>query len=436
MHKLLQDQELELSRFGEFLLCRQLVPEKNAPYYVKWVRRFMFKEPENARLSLEERMEAFRQGLQTADGFEDWQVQQADRALRLYFHNFKGEQKWDAAKEVRVQVGADGSIVPSEVMNVMRNQLRTGHYSYRTEQTYLDWVRRFFEYMDRVSAAKRERHVVTAQAVKDFLAWLALRQHVAASTQNQAFNALVYLCREVLDMELGELQQGVRARQGRKLPVVLTQEETGVLLGQMEGRARLMAQVIYSGGLRVMECCRLRVKDLDFQNSLIFVRSGKGDKDRSTLLAESVKPELKQHLEAVRGLYEKDRAAGVEGVWMPHALDKKYPNAGKEWGWQWVFPSPNLSTDPRSGKIRRHHVSDVAIQRAVKEGVNGAGIIKLASVHTLRHSFATHLLLQGVDIRQIQEYLGHQNVETTMVYTHVVKNLRRPVASPLDSLGG
>lgn len=434
MHKLLPDQELELGRFGEFLLCRQLVPEKNAPYYVKWVRRFMFKEPENAKFSLEERMEAFRQGLQTADGYEDWQVQQADRALRLFFHNFKGEQKWDATKEVRVQVGADGAIVPAEVMNVMRNQLRIGHYSYRTEQTYLDWVRRFFEYMDRVSDAKRERHVVTAQAVKDFLAWLALRQHVAASTQNQAFNALLFLCRDVLAMDLGYLQHGVRARQGRKLPVVLSPEETSALFECLHGRARLMAQVIYSGGLRVMECCRLRVKDLDLQNGLIFVRSGKGDKDRSTLLADSLKPALKKHLGGVKELHEKDRAAGVEGVWMPEALARKYPNAGKEWGWQWVFPSPTLSMDPRGGQIRRHHVSDMAIQRAVKDGVRKAEIAKPVSVHTLRHSFATHLLLQGVDIRQIQDYLGHQNLETTMIYTHVVKDFRRPVASPLDTL--
>lgn len=431
----LQENELELGRFGEYLLCKRLVPEKNAPFYVKWVRRFLCEVPPDPKLSLEERVEVFRQGLLSAGAYEDWQVEQADRAVRLYFHNFKGEEGWKTPPELRVERGADGSVIVAAAMNAMRTCLRMRHYSYRTEQTYLDWTRRFFEYLDRLAGAKRERHVVTARAVKDFLAWLALRQHVAAATQNQAFNAILFLCRDVLQLELGELQQGVRARQGKKLPVVLTPEEVVELFSHMQGRARLMAQVIYSGGLRVMECCRLRVKDMDFENNLIFVRAGKGDKDRSTLMAESVKPALRKHLECVRVLHEKDRGAGVNGVWMPEALERKYPAAGKEWGWQWVFPSPTLSTDPRGGQIRRHHVTDMAIQRTVRDAVRNSKIAKPVSVHTLRHSFATHLLLQGVDIRQIQEYLGHQNVETTMVYTHVVKDLRRPATSPLDLLG-
>jgi integron integrase len=193
-----------------------------------------------------------------------------------------------------------------------------------------------------------------------------------------------------------------------------------------------MAQVLYGGGLRVTECCQLRVKDLDFANWLIFVRSGKGDKDRSTMLADAVKDTLKEHLVRVRELFDQDRKAGVGPVWMPHALSVKYPKAGLEWGWQWVFPSKSLAMDPRTGDIRRHHVCDSFLQRAVRDAVRAVGIAKPVSVHTLRHSFATHLLLHGVDIRHIQDYLGHSSVETTMVYTHVVRDLRSPVKSPLD----
>ena len=242
------------------------------------------------------------------------------------------------------------------------------------------------------------------------------------------------MCREVLNLELGALAEGVRARQGHRLPVALSVEETGRLLSSMKGTARLMAWVIYGGGLRVMECCRLRVKDLDFENRLVFVRGGKGDKDRSTLLAEATCPALREHLESVRKYYEEDRRAGVGGVWLPEALGRKYPKAGTEWGWQWVFPSQTLSTDPRAGVVRRHHVSDVMIQKAVRDAALRAGIHKPTSVHTLRHSFATHLLLNGVDLRQIQDYLGHASVETTMIYTHVVKDFRNPAKSPLDLL--
>ncbi len=252
--------------------------------------------------------------------------------------------------------------------------------------------------------------------------------------QNQAFNALLFLYREVLRQDLGELGRGVRAKRGPKLPVVLTVEEVQGVLAKLEGTARLMAETLYGGGLRVMECCRLRVKDLDFDNNLIFVRCGKGDKDRSTLMAEAVKDDLRKHLIRVKALHEQDLAAGVGEVSLPGALAVKYPKAPQEWRWQYVFPSKQLSTDPRGGKVRRHHVSDMVLQRAVRVAVQACGIVKLASVHTLRHSFATHLLLAGVDIRQIQEYLGHSHVETTMIYTHVVKDMRSPAVSPLDRM--
>ena len=316
-----------------------------------------------------------------------------------------------------------------------RNLLRVKHYSYRTEQTYLDWSARFFRYLAEIGEGQPgDRYVVDGQRIKGFLTYLATRQHVGASTQNQAFSALLFVCREVLRLPETDLETGVRAKKGTRLPVVLTSEEVAALLDKTEATPRLMAELIYGGGLRVLECCRLRVKDIDFDNNLLFVRDGKGKKDRSTLLAESVKTALRAHLERVRALHGQDLAAGVGEVWLPDALARKYPNAGKEWGWQYVFPSKQLSVDPRSGKVRRHHVSDVVLQNAVKEAVRKTGIVKPASVHTLRHSFATHLLLHGVDIRQIQEYLGHANVETTMIYTHVVKDQRSPARSPLDAL--
>ncbi len=434
MHNTYHENELQLSKFGEYLLRGRLVLEKNARFYVHWVRKFLGEAPDDPSKTLGERVEVFLGAMGRDAKYQDWQIDQAEKALRLFFNNFRNEGDWSSATAPSVAPAADGTIAPAEVLAATRGTLRLKHYAYRTEQTYLDWINRFFRYLKDERGETGGRHVVTPQLIKDYLAWLALRKHVSASTQNQAFNSLLFMCREVIRLDLGDLGEGVRAKRGRRLPVVLSQEEVQKLLSQMSGRTKLMAQVIYGGGLRVMECCRLRVKDLDFDNSLVFVRAGKGDKDRSTLMPESVKPPLKQHLESVKALHEKDLAAGLEGVYMPNALDRKYPAAGRELGWQWVFPSQALSTDPHTGKVRRHHVSDMVIQRAVKEAVRGAGIVKPTSVHTLRHSFATHLLLHGVDIRQIQDYLGHQNVETTMVYTHVVKELRTPAKSPLDML--
>jgi len=257
---------------------------------------------------------------------------------------------------------------------------------------------------------------------------------VSASTQNQAMCAILFLCREVLGLNPDGLSLTPRAKRGQRLPVVLSIPETVALLAAVRGVPKVMARLIYGGGLRVSECCELRVKDIDFDQGLVFLRAGKGDKDRSTLLADVGREELRAHLRDNQRLHEVDRRAGLAGVWMPAALDRKYPNAGREWGWFWVFPSRTLSTDPRAGVVRRHHLSESVIQKAVNAAVVQAKIHKPVSVHTLRHCFATHLLLNGVDIRQIQEYLGHANVETTMIYTHVVKDLRNPARSPLDML--
>ena len=257
---------------------------------------------------------------------------------------------------------------------------------------------------------------------------------MAASTQNQAFNALLFVFREVLHADLGDLRQTVRAKRGPKLPVVLTVEEVAVLLRQLKGRDLLVVKTLYGAGMRLMEAARLRVQDIDFGAHCIIIRGGKGDKDRSTLLPEAIKDDLMEHLAKVRVIHEHDLEKGFGEVSLPESLDKKYPNAGKEWRWQYVFPANNLSVDPRTNKIRRHHISSNVIQKAVADAVKRAGIPKHATVHTLRHSFATHLLMDGVNIREVQELLGHKNVETTMIYTHVIRDLSHAPKSPLDAL--
>ncbi len=427
-----QDNELELSRFAEYVLSRGLVKEANARFYVFWVRRFLNEGVTDPSLSLSERVDAFLAKL-TEDGKEDWQVRQAEQALRLYFHNFQKDADWSARSALPLQDPARQGFPMAAALEALRTRLRTRHYSYSTEKTYSEWVRRFLKYVLE-QGASADRMVVTESDVKDYIASLATRSRVSATTQNQAFHAILFFAREVLGLDLQNMAAGVRAKRGERLPTVMSVPEVLRLLDGMSGTGRLMAELIYGGGLRVSECCRLRVKDVDFDNELLLVRGAKGDKDRTTLLARSVKADLQKHLERVRELYDQDRAANVEGVSLPGALDRKYPSAPKDWAWFWVFPSRALSLDPRAGVVRRHHVSDVTIQKAVRDAVRKAGIHKQVSVHTLRHSFATHLLLNGVDIRQIQDYLGHANVETTMIYTHVVKDLRNPARSPLDML--
>ena len=476
----LRENEMGLEEFGEFLLRRRIVPEKNAKFYVAWVRKFLG-QAADPKLSPEERIEDFVEGLRREGGREDWQVEQAERAVKTFFHAFQNGAGLEERPAARVERDAAGRVGVAETLAATRELLRTKHYSYRTEQTYLGWIGQFLEYQGSWGTSiqdsgvriqkggqggsiqelefriqKEEKRAgsstsnnqypmsndqqgagkvaVDGQGVKSFLTYLATRRRVSAGTQNQAFSALVFLCREVLRLPEADLDAGVRAKASQRLPAVLSTEETARLLVAMAGTARLMAEVTYGGGLRVMECCRLRVKDVDFENDLLFVRDGKGGKDRSTLLAKSVKERLRAHLARVRELHAQDLAAGAGEARLPDALERKYPQAGREWGWQFVFPAQNLAVDPRGGKVRRHHASDAMLQRAVKEAVAKAGIDKPVSVHTLRHSFATHLLLAGVDLRQIQELLGHASVETTMIYTHVVKNLRAPATSPLDVL--
>ena len=316
---------------------------------------------------------------------------------------------------------------PPKLLNQVRDKLRVKHYSIRTEQTYVDWIKRFILFHD-----KRHPKDLGAQDVEAFLTHLAVAGKVSASTQNQAKSAVLFLYREVLEIQLPWLENITQAKAPKRLPVVLTVSEVQSLLSHLSGTHLLIASLLYGGGMRLMEAVRLRVKDVEFSRHEIVVREGKGFKDRVTMLPEAVVVSLKAHLAKVKALHDEDLLQGYGEVYLPFALDKKFPNAGREWGWQYVFPSRNLSVDPRSGKTRRHHVDEKGVQRAVKQAVRDAELVKPATPHTLRHSFATHLLQSGYDIRTVQELLGHSDVSTTMIYTHVLNKGGKGVVSPLD----
>ncbi len=318
---------------------------------------------------------------------------------------------------------------PPRLLDRVRDRIRVKHYSLRTEQAYIQWIRRFILYH-----GKRHPKDMGGPEVEAFLSQLATERNVSASTQSQALSSLLFLYREVLGIELPWLENLTRAKKPQHLPVVLTASEVKSVLARLDGRNALMANLLYGAGLRLMECLRLRVKDLDFEMRQITVRDGKGFKDRVTMLPESLIEPLQRYLEKVRVIHGEDLRAGFGEVFLPYALERKYPNAGREWGWQYVFPSSQRSIDPYSGKERRHHLDEKVLQRAIKMAVRDAGIAKPASCHTLRHSFATHLLQSGYDIRTVQELLGHKDVSTTMIYTHVLNRGGKGVASPLDQL--
>ena len=312
-----------------------------------------------------------------------------------------------------------------------RAAIRSRHYSWRTEKAYWFWIRYFIFHNNKRHPAEMGATEVTA-----FLSWLATDRNVAAATQNQALAALLFLYKAVLERDLPWFDDLVRAKRPVRLPVVLSEAEARKLLEQLDAMTWIMASLLYGAGLRLQECLILRVKDVDFSYHQILVREGKGGKDRVTMLPESVVQPLQAHLGKVRTLHRRDLAEGYGEVWLPHALSRKYPRAGYEWGWQFLFPSKNRSADPDSGVIRRHHVYPDTMSRAIKRATRAAGINKPVSCHTLRHSFASHLLQAGYDIRTVQELLGHADVSTTMIYTHVLNKGGRGVKSPLDSGGG
>jgi len=316
----------------------------------------------------------------------------------------------------------------SLLLDRVRDKIRLKHYSIRTESAYVDWVRRFVVFHNR-----RHPRELGPEHVEAFLSHLAVQCNVAASTQNQAKSALLFLYKEVLGSALPWLEKVESAKRPQRLPVVLTRTEVDAVLSRMHGTNGLIARLLYGSGLRIMEAVRLRVKDLDLEGCEILVRDGKGAKDRVTMLPSSLVDALRAHLVLVRELHAQDLAAGLPGAYLPYALDRKYPNAPREWAWQYVFPSDRLSTDPRSGLRRRHHVDEQNVQRAMHQALRDAGVAKPATPHTLRHSFATHLLQSGYDIRTVQELLGHSDVSTTMIYTHVLNRGGRGVVSPLDA---
>jgi integron integrase len=323
---------------------------------------------------------------------------------------------------------ASATSPPPRLLDLVRARVRVLHYSLRTEEAYVDWIKRYIRYFD-----KRHPRELSAEHVEGFLSYLAVERNVAASTQNQAKSALLFLYKEVLQIELPWLDGLTQARVPRRLPLVLTRAEVQRVLSRLPPDThRLVGGLLYGAGLRLMEALRLRIKDVEFSRGEVLVREGKGFKDRVTMLPQSVSGPLQAHLVRVRELHRADLEAGYGAVFLPHALERKFPCAGREWGWQYVFPSMVRSADPRSGVIRRHHLQDQAFQRAFKRAVRAAGLVKPATPHTLRHAFATHLLESGYDIRTVQELLGHKDLQTTMIYTHVLNRGAGGVRSPLD----
>jgi integron integrase len=314
-----------------------------------------------------------------------------------------------------------------KLLDQVRERLRVKHYSIRTEETYLLWIRRFILFHN-----KRHPRDMGAAELEAFLTYLAVKRTVSASTQNIALNAILFMYKQVLAIELPWLDGVVRAKKSERLPVVLSRDEVNRLLDQLEGTFQLMARLMYGTGMRLMECVRLRVKDIDFNRNEILVRDGKGAKDRITVLPRVLIAPLQNHLARVSLLHVDDLAKGFGEVYLPDALARKYPSAPREWAWQFVFPANGFSIDPRSKVKRRHHVHEQALQRAIKKAVHKAQINKPASSHTFRHSFATHLLESGYDIRTVQELLGHSDVKTTQIYTHVLNRGPGGVLSPLD----
>lgn len=419
------------------------VDPAHAQFYVRWAKAFLNHLPDKPlEKRAREDIESFLKDLSSRPAIQDWQVSQARYALRLLYEqflpNFRPAASPAADAYPALPVPRESfrdEVAPGEVerrhgaiLQAVTTEIRARHYSYRTEQTYLDWVRRFIAFHGYCDPHQLE----VTSAVKAYLDYLAIEREVSASTQNQALNALVFLYREALKQPFGELDEIVRAKRPQRMPVVLTREEVNAVLVRMEGVPGLMAGLLYGSGLRLMECVRLRVKDVDFAQRQIMVRDGKGQKDRVTMLAERYLLPLQDHLAQVKVLHEQDLAQGHGAVYLWPGLERKYPNASKEWRWQYVFPAQRLSVDPRSGKVRRHHINENLLHRAVKQAVEQAGITKPVSCHTFRHSFATHLLQAGSDIRTVQELLGHVDVATTMIYTHVLNRPGLVVKSPAD----
>jgi integron integrase len=417
--------------FETFLSKLGTIPENKTKFYLHWVRRFL----KSCNYQLEdvntERVSQYLDSLDADEKIADWKVKQAADAVILYVERYLKrplQQVTSLTKESRAKsIDQKGSLQWEQALEEAKNVIRLRHYSLSTEKTYLGWITRFKTFVQ-----ERDPHLLETNDMKKYLTHLALHSRVSAPTQNQAFNALLFLYRYILHKEVDDLTSVARAKRKMNLPTVLSRDEIKKLLSFLDEPYLLMAQLMYGCGLRLMECLRLRIKDVDFQNDLLMVRSGKGEKDRALMIPERIKEGLVKHVASVKEIHDQDVKMGYGEVSLPDALEKKYPGAPKEWGWQWVFPAEKLSVDPRTGKVMRWHIHPSAIQRAVKNAVMNASLPKMASCHTLRHSFATHLLEAGHNIRTIQELLGHKHVNTTIIYTHVIRKKPSEVRSPLD----
>ncbi len=470
--------ELTNSHFTAYLSHH--VKGKKFSFYLFWISLYLKYSKEKPRGSLSDFLDTLQKN------YKEWQVNQAKHAVTL-FQNFNPKQtpaKTPLKKEglpkkekspvkavshfpketspisrnpsaehttpqkiskptpqaIRKTSPPDSSLPPEHQSPNLKNQweyvkrkltstLRTQHKSYRTEKTYLGWINRFALFLNYKNPSQ-----VQESDLRNFLTHLAINRKISAATQNLAFNSIYFFYKNYLGITLLDLKGAIRAKLPRRLPIVLSQNEITNIFYHMDGIYKLMAQIIYGGGLRLTECLSLRIKDMDFERGCIIIRSGKGNKDRLTILPENLKPAVKKHILEVRKLYEKDRINNLPGVPLPLGLERKYKGASKEWIWYWLFPSYKLSADPYTNITRRYHLYPTTLQKAFKIATTKAGITKHATIHTLRHSFATHLIESGYDIRTIQELLGHTSVQTTMIYTHVAQKNKLGVRSPIDSL--
>ncbi|UCE07714.1 MAG: site-specific integrase [bacterium] len=438
------------------LALREGVRKKTVKWYINWATQFahsMKGKPLDQCTA--EDVNGFLNHLRNQSNVENWQVEQAINALKLLYQDFlrvpwavpksesayKKAEKFSSAQSSSISAHEqpDNRVfrdnVPhkridsayDDIFKRLRTEIRVRHYSIRTEQAYEHWMRRFVHFH-----GMKPFDDLGANEIRVYLEYLAVKRNVSASTQNQALNALVFLYEQVLKQQVGTIGDFVRAKRPKRVPVVLASEEVNRLLDALSGTYALMAGLLYGSGLRLMECLRLRVKDVDFAQNQIVVRDGKGKKDRVTILPKKLQTALREHLSRVKKLHEEDLAKGLGEVYIWPSLERKYPNAAREWIWQYVFPSNNVSIDPRSGRVRRHHMHENALQKVIKRATQNIGLYKRVSCHTLRHTFATHLLQRGYDIRTVQELLGHEDVATTMIYTHVLNKPGVAVISPVD----
>lgn len=441
------------------------VPEKVRPFFAHWVRQFFNCNPGKSRRSLgAAELQSFLENLRKNVAIMDWQVTQAEQALILYYEQFRGialsdisnisergSQQQPAGNQEVTQprtVPPPRRIAPtlsvpeppqpshpdrcvnmSALHDAVQKALKIEHYALKTEKSYWQWIRRFVIYHH-----NRKPSSMDAPEIHAFLSYLALNEGVAASTQNQALNAIVFLYKKVLKKDVGDFSDFPRARMGKRLPVVCSREEVQRLFHHTDGVEGTVVRLLYGTGMRIMEALRLRVQDISFDRNEITVRGGKGNKDRRVPFPAALRNELHAQLDWRKELFEQDKAENNHEVELPGALARKYPSAPYDWKWQYVFPADKFSTDPRSGRVRRHHLHEIRIQRAVKKAAQAAEITTRITPHTLRHCFATHLLEAGQDIRTVQELLGHADVKTTMIYTHVLNKGPLGVVSPLDTL--